>query len=84
MTSAQEWRPIALDRLPPGHTAWQLGPDDGAPVIRIDGLDGQLSVTGYGTSKAAAVGNARAKLKMLGGLLPERQPPEGTAHDQGA
>lgn len=61
------WRPIALPNLPPGHTAWE-GTDDGSLVIRISGLDG-VSILGHGGTRDEAVGNARAKLKLIGGLL---------------
>lgn len=62
------WRPIALFGLPPGHVAHQLDTAGNGPAIRITGLSGD-SVTGQGATKAEAISNARAKLKMIGGII---------------
>lgn len=62
------WKPIPLPGLPPGHSAYQLGPDDDGPVIKIIGINGDF-VIGHGATKAEAIGHARAKLKIIGGVI---------------
>lgn len=68
MIDDSRWQPVPLPNLPPGHIAYQQGDDGDSPAIKIEGMNGYY-VIGTGSTKDEAVGNARAKLKLIGGLL---------------
>lgn len=68
MNDEQPWKPVPLGNLPPGHFAYEKDPGDGGPVvIKIEGLAG--FVTGSGDTAEQAEASARARLKLIGGLL---------------